>query len=213
MGITMKTVYIYLFDTFSDWEIGYVLELFSWQNKLSAPSFQVRTVGAEKRAYRSLCGVTVLPDCALNEIDECQMAALLLPGGYRWGEAENAPVLDLAQSCLQKGVVVGAICGATLALAERGCLNDRAHTSNMPEYLLSAKAYTGQARYVAQKAARDKNLVTAGAAGGLEWAKLIAQALSAYPQEALENWYRYYASANAEYFLKFVSYIQSQAKN
>ena len=115
----MKTVYIYLFDTFSDWEISYVLELFSWQNKLPAPSFQVRTVGAEKRAYRSLCGVTVLPDCALNEIDECQMAALLLPGGYRWGEAENAPVLDLAQSCLQKGVVVGAICGATLALAER----------------------------------------------------------------------------------------------
>ena len=56
--------------------------------------------------------------------------ALLLIGGDTWKEKSNQPILEVANSFLEKNILVVAICGATLGLANNGILNSYYHTSN-----------------------------------------------------------------------------------
>ncbi|WP_433944781.1 DJ-1/PfpI family protein [Paenibacillus sp. SN-8-1] len=84
----------------------------------------------------------------------------------------NGPIIEKAKQLLNAGGHVAAICGATLALADAGLLDDRQHTSNSPEYLnLSSPLYKGAARYKGEKIVADGNLITTGSAGALELAR------------------------------------------
>lgn len=51
-------------------------------------------------------------------------------GGDTWQEKSNQPILEMTNSFLEKNILVGAICGATLGLANNGILNSYYHTSN-----------------------------------------------------------------------------------
>jgi hypothetical protein len=53
-----------------------------------------------------------------------------------------------------------------------GLLDDRQHTSNAREYLASS-GYGRAAHYVEARAVTDRSLITASAAGALEFAKEI----------------------------------------
>ena len=203
----MKTIYIYIFDTFANWEIANILEAISWQSKLKEPIYQIKTVSDKREPVKSLCGITVIPDCSLDEIDIKNAAALLLPGGV-WNVQAQSVVLDLAKSFLENKKVVGAICGATLALADCGLLNGREHTSNSLEYLQGLSVnYKGEVLYKTEKAVKSDNLITACSAGGLLWGKLILEALAAYPSDVIEAWYNYYSTGDARFYGKLIGLL------
>lgn len=70
---------------------------------------------------------------------------MILPGGSTWTEAIHAPIIRMAKEYLEKGIIVGAICGATIGLALEGVLNNRAHTSNDLRYLkMVCPCYAGE---------------------------------------------------------------------
>ena len=57
-----------------------------------------------------------------------------------------------------------------------------------------------QEYYVTEKAVFDRGLITAGSAGVLEWTKLIMENLGTFTAETIDYWYKFYSTANPEYY-------------
>lgn len=207
----MKNIYIYLLDTMADWEIGYILQGLTRQDMADEVKYQVKTVGITKKPIRTLGGMTMVPDCSIDEISQDLVGALLLPGADTWKEEVHKPVLDLALLCIDQNILVAAICGATLALADLGVLNNRTHTSNSLEFLTAfSTEYIGSPFYVNEMAVRDGNVITASSAGGLLWAKLILECLSIYRKEVIDAWYGYFSTGRLEYFMDLMEASQNE---
>ena len=144
----MMTVYVYVMDTLADWEIGYVTaELHSWRFfKADAPEVCVKTVGRTMEPVTTMGGLTVLPDCTVDDIAVDTQSVLLLPGGNTWDRPEQDAIIRKAEELLSVGATVCAICGATVALAHAGLLDDRPHTSNGEGFLdMMCPGYRGAA--------------------------------------------------------------------
>lgn len=199
----MKKVYVYLLDDMAECEIGYILQAFSMEKLLKngTKEFEVKTVSFNKEPVLTLGGLTIVPDYTISEVDFNASTALLLPGSSTWGSKENQEILEKAQECLNKNILVGAICGATLALADYGILDKFKHTSNSLEYLnFFSKNYAGQSSYVCSNSVLDRNLVTASSAGSLEWTKNILKSLNVYSDKKITAFYNYYSTGNVKYY-------------
>ena len=199
----MITVYIYLLSTLADWEIGLVsAELNSRRFfKNNAPELIVKTVALSKYPVKTMGGLTLIPDCTIDEIELSEKTVLILPGANTRGESENVQIIQKASDVLSKGGTVCAICGATVALANAGLLNNRPHTSNGKGFLeMFCSDYKGQKFYVDQPAVKDGKLITGSATGSLLWAKLIIEKLDVFKPETLEAWYAYFSTGKQEHF-------------
>ena len=204
-----KIIYIYVLDTLAEWEIGYVLQAISMQNMLKETKYLIKTCGRTKDAIKTLGGLTLIPDCSMDEIKENEMAALLLPGANTWNDDAQKTILEMAVTCIEHNILVAAICGATLALAYLGVLNNRLHTSNAVEYLCAfSKNYTGKSFYKNELAVTDGNVITANTAGGLLWAKHIIEYLNVYSHETTEAWYKYYSTGDGKYYMELLSSVE-----
>ena len=199
----MMTVYVYVMDTLADWEIGYVTaELYSKRFfRADAPEICVRTVGRTMEPIRTMGGLTVLPDCAVDDIAVDAQSVLLLPGGDTWDRPEQGAIISKAEELLSVGATVCAICGATVALAHAGLLDDRPHTSNGEGFLdMMCPGYRGQRYYVAEPSVVDGNLITASGTGALLWTKQIIERLGVFRADTLEAWYAYFSTGEARHF-------------
>ena len=199
----MMTVYVYVMDTLADWELGYVTaELYSKRFfRADAPEICVRTVGRTMEPIRTMGGLTVLPDCAVDDIAVDAQSMLLLPGGDTWDRPEQGAIISKAEELLSVGATVCAICGATVALAHAGLLDDRPHTSNGEGFLdMMCPGYRGQRYYVAEPSVVDGNLITASGTGALLWAKQIIERLGVFRADTLEAWYAYFSTGEARHF-------------
>lgn len=198
-------IYLYLPDSMADWETGYILQGLTMQSMLKKPRYRLKTVGAVQAPLRTLGGITVVPDCGIFQVHAEETAALLLPGADSWSAPQHGPVLELAAALLEEGTLVAAICGATVPLAQIGLLNSRLHTSNSRHFLSGlAKHYQGGALYRDEPAVADGNLITAGSAGGLLWARKILEHLELYSARTVEAWYQYYLTGDAKYYLELM---------
>ncbi|MDT3427716.1 putative intracellular protease/amidase [Paenibacillus forsythiae] len=206
-----NTVYLYVFDTMSDWEIGYLTaELNSgrYYKKGLAPS-KIVTVGIEKTPVTTMGGLTILPDIKLDECSIESTDTLILPGGDTWTETIHQPILKIAQKCLKEGVLVAAICGATMALAQTGLLNSRLHTSNDLEYLkMICPTYTGEKYYKMESAVTDGKLITASGIAPLEFSVHVLRALGVFSSKTLDAWYSLNKSHESKYFYELMISIQ-----
>lgn len=109
---------------------------------------------------------------------------------------------------------VAAICGATLGLADRGILHGRRHTSNSLEFLTALSAnYTGEGYDAAALAVADGNLITAGSAGGLLWAKYILERLQVYTPAVIAAWYRYFLRGHADDYAALMAAFTKEAEH
>lgn len=199
----MKKVYLYVLNGMAECEIGYLLQAFSMESLLKngKKEFEINTVGFKKVPIITLGGLKITPDYSISEIDFNNATALLLPGASTWENKENQQMLEKATECLNRNILVGAICGATLALSNYGVLDKFKHTSNSLEYLKSfSKSYAGHSLYVCSNSVLDKNLVTANSAGSLEWTKNILMSLNVYSDKKITAFYNYYLTGNVKYY-------------
>jgi putative intracellular protease/amidase len=206
-----NTVYLYVFDTMADWEIGYLTaELNSgrYYKKGLAPS-KIVTVGIEKTPVTTMGGLKIRPDIQLDECNIENTDALILPGGETWTETIHQPILKIAQRCLQEDIWVAAICGATMALAQTGLLNSRMHTSNDLEYLkMICPTYTGEKYYKMESVVTDGKLITASGIAPLEFSVHVLKALGVFSSKTLEAWYSLNKTHESKYFYELMSSIQ-----
>lgn len=206
-----NTVYIYVFDTMADWEIGYLMaEINSGRYyKKGLMPLKVVTVGITKTTITTMGGVKILPEIELKECSVDDAVALILPGGNTWTEAIHAPVIKMAEEYLEKGIVVGAICGATIGLAMGGILDKRYHTSNDLGYLkMVCPSYDGEDYYKNEGAVTDGSLITASGIAPLEFALHILKILDVFSPETLESWYNLYKTQDEKYFFQLMDSIQ-----
>ena len=208
----MKNIYMYVQDTMADWEHGYLMHALSLQAMLVKPKVKLLTVSKEKKPIKTVGGMTIVPDCDLSEIDTANIDALLLIGADSWLNNEQEDVLELASKLLQENILVGAICGATLGLAEKGILDNRYHTSNASFYLTQmSQHYRGQDYYKDEIAVQDGKLITASSAGSLLWAKLIVDELRLYSKTTVESWFNYFSTGDAQYYFEMMSSLEKDA--
>lgn len=208
----MFTVYLYVLDTMADWEPGYAAaELNSGRFfRANAPRVTVRTVGADKAPVRTMGGLAVTPDCAVSEIAADKKSVLLLPGADAWNDAKHGAVIAKAAELLGAGGTVCAICGATVALANAGLLNERRHTSNGAGFLETfCPDYTGGRFYVDSPCVADGGLITAGASGALAWAKQILAWLDVFRPDTLEAWYAFFSTGAPQRFFELMQTLPS----
>jgi putative intracellular protease/amidase len=169
--------------------------------KKGAERIPLKTVSNSREPITTMGGMRVMPDCAIDDIALGDSSVLLLPGADTWGDAKHGAIIEKARDLLASGGTVCAICGATIALANAGILDARAHTSNGPGFLeLFAPGYKGQSFYVDEPAVADGNLITAGSTGALPWAKRIIERSGTFEPDTLESWYAYFSTGKPEHF-------------
>jgi putative intracellular protease/amidase len=149
--------YLYVLNTLADWEIGYITaELYSGRfldkNK---PPIQLIKIGDTDETIKTMGGISISPEDCIDNINFKENNLLILPGADTWLEERNKKIINIIPELLNRNVVVAAICGATIALAKNGILNNRKHTSNAIEILkMTCPEYTGEKNFL------DKPVVT-----------------------------------------------------
>lgn len=199
----MFTVYIYVLDTLADWELGYVTAELNSRRffKKDAPEVTVKTVAVSKEPVKTMGGLTIIPDCSINDIVVSEKSVLLLPGANTWDNPKHRAIIEKAGELLSAGAMVCAICGATVALANAGLLNQRPHTSNGAGYLeMFSSAYKGQKFFINAPSVADHSLITASSTGALLWTKQIIEQLDVFQNNTLEAWYAYFSTGKVQHF-------------
>ena len=211
----MFKIYVYIFDTLADWELGYVTaELNSGRFfKKDAPRVSVKTVGISKESVKTMGGMTIVPDCVIDDIAVNDKSVLLLPGGNTWDNPKHGTIVKKAEELLSVGATVCAICGATVALANAGLLDQRPHTSNGTGFLeMTCPGYKGQSFYIDKLSVSDHNLITAGAAGALLWTRQIIEHLGVFQSDTLDFWYEFFNTGNPQYFFALMQTLSNPDK-
>lgn len=212
----MFTIYVYVLETLADWELGYVTsELHSGRFfKKNAEHVSLKTVSYSKEPIHTMGGLTVVPDCLIDDIAVNETSVLLLPGADTWNDPKHGAIIKKAGEFLSLGATVGAICGATVALANFGLLDSRRHTSNGQGFLeMFSPAYKGQNFYVDEPSVADNNLITASATGALLWSKQIIEHLGVFQENTLEYWYEYFSTGKAECFFALMQTLPSDSSD
>ncbi|WP_313804295.1 type 1 glutamine amidotransferase family protein [Cytobacillus sp.] len=207
-----KKVYLYVFHTMSDWEYGYLIAELNtgrYFKKDLAP-LKVITVGANKERITTMGGLSIQPDISL---DECKLESkdlVILPGGTTWREDIHQPILERIGEALKLGTIIAAICGATEALANRGYLDSRKHTSNDLEYIkMVCPNYKGELFYKMGPVVASENLVTASGIAPLEFTMEVLKTLDVFAPDTLQAWYNLNKTHQPEYFFQLIDSINS----
>ena len=188
-----QTVHLFVLDTMSDWEPGYAIAGINQPiYQLHPGRYAVKTVGPSREPVRTMGGLTILPDMALDELRPEDSAMLIIPGAAAWDEGAHGDAVETARAFLAAGVPVAAICGATGALARGGLLDARPHASNAREYLAWQTGYGGAEHYVDAPAHRDGDLITASGTAPVDFARAIFERLGLYAPPVLDAWYALY---------------------
>ena len=206
-----KTVYLYVFDTMADWEAGYLCaELNSGRYfKKGISPLKVVTVGIKKSPITTMGGLKIMPDIDVESCNAEDIAALILSGGGTWMESIHDPILKKTEKCLQEGIIVGAICGATLGLAESGMLNHKWHTSNDLGFLkMTCPNYAGEGYYKHESAVTDGNLITASGIAPLEFTVHMLKVLEVFSSQTLDSWFNLYNTREGKYFYHLLDSLE-----
>lgn len=204
-------VYIYILNTLADWEIGYLTaELNSGRflDKTRLP-VEIIKIGNTTEPIKTMGGITITPDENIDNIKFEEDDLLILPGADTWTEEENKKIIDIVSSIIDEKVIIAAVCGATIALANKGILNNRKHTSNDLEVLkMFCPEYTGENFYINQPAVTDDNLITASGIAPLEFSYEVLKRTNLMKTETLEAWYQLYKTNDSKYFYALMESIE-----
>ncbi|MCL5260833.1 MAG: glutamine amidotransferase [Gammaproteobacteria bacterium] len=205
----IKSIYLFLFDTLSDWEIGYVTAgISNPMMQINPRRYQLKTFSIDGKPVRTIGGLKIIPDLSLNEVTLSDAAMLILPGGKSWEEGGNHEVILLAKKFYENKIKVAAICGATLGLAKSGLLDFVQHTSNSKEYLLNSH-YKGGNYYLNQLSVSSAGIITASGTAPLEFARDTFKELNLYKTEVLAAWYKLFKTGSPEAFAELMKALEA----
>ncbi|HOX34376.1 MAG TPA: type 1 glutamine amidotransferase family protein [Methanoregulaceae archaeon] len=199
----MRTLYLYVLNTLADWELGYVLAELHSGRYLKDPGLRYNVIlcGVDLTPIRTMGGLSLTPDALLEDISPSAGDLLVLPGGDTWLDPVQAPALETVRRLLNGDVVVAAICGATLGLANAGILDNRPHTSNDINVLrMFCPSYHGERYYVDAPAVTDRNLITASGLAPIDFAHHVFRRLGVMNDGTLGAWYNLSTTRKPEYF-------------
>jgi 4-methyl-5(b-hydroxyethyl)-thiazole monophosphate biosynthesis len=120
-------------------------------------------------------GVTVTPDCSIDDVDPAGVQMVVLPGGLPGATnlRDDPRVVRLLQTAAKAGAYTAAICAAPIALAKAGLHKGRKVTS----YPGFGKELAG-ATYVEDRVVVDGKVVTSRGPGtALEFALMLVKLL------------------------------------
>jgi putative intracellular protease/amidase len=203
--------YIYVLNTLADWEIGYLTAELNSGRYLdkTRPSVEIIKIGNTTEPIKTMGGITIVPDESIDNIKFKEDDLLILPGADTWMAEENKKIIDVVSDIIDKKVIIAAICGATIALANRGILNDRNHTSNDIEVLkMFCPEYSGENFYLNQPAVANDNLITSSGITPLEFSYEVLKRINVMKAETLEAWYQLYRTNESKYFYALMESIK-----
>jgi len=204
-------VYLYVLETLADWEIGYLTAELSngrYLDKSKAPVSIIK-VGNSTAPIKTMGAMIITPDECIDNVEFEAGDILVLPGADTWMESENHKVISLVDGLLDKKVVVAAICGATLALARNGTLNNRKHTSNSPGFLgMFCPDYKGEQFYINQGAVTDDNLITASVFAPIEFAYEIFKKTDVMKPATADSWFQLFTTGDEKYFYSLLESLK-----
>lgn len=202
-SVAPRTVHLAVYDTLADWETGHaVAHINNPEYQIRPGAYRVRTVGPTTDPIVTTGGVRIAPDLPLAELDPADSAMLILPGASAYLSGGLTEFIDTARQFLDAGVPVAGICGATVAMAQAGLLDDRQHTSNAAE-ALAWTGYAGADHYIDAPAVTDRSapghLITSAAMHPVPFAREIFAELDLYSPEVLAAWVKLYSGDPAGY--------------
>ncbi|MFA6076196.1 MAG: type 1 glutamine amidotransferase family protein [Negativicutes bacterium] len=200
-------VYLYLLDTLADWEIGFITAELNSNRFLdkTKEAISIIKIGNTTEAIRTMGGISISPDECIDNIQFNEGDLLILPGADTWMDDNNQEIMAIISDLIERKVIIAAICGATIALAKKGLLNNRRHTSNDKDYLkMVCPEYSGDAYYLNEPVVVDDNLITATGLAPLEFSYEIFKKISAMKANTLEAWYQLYKTKDAKYYFGLV---------
>ncbi|MEN6442396.1 MAG: type 1 glutamine amidotransferase family protein [Methanoregula sp.] len=209
----MRTLYLYVLDTMADWEPGHVLAELRSGRYLKDPALRYSVVlcGSTLAPVTTMGGLHLTPEVLIKDIHPVTGDVLVLPGADTWLDPAQVPALQVADRLLNEGILVTAICGATLGLANAGLLDKRPHTSNDPAALkMFCPNYRGEDHYVNEPAVTDGNLITASGLAPVEFAYHVFRGLNVMAPATLEAWHGLFATRQPEYFHALMESLQHQ---
>lgn len=74
-----KIIYLYILESMAEWEVGYILQAISMESMLKKQNreFVIKTISTSKNPIQTIGGLSIIPDCLIDKIDENNMVALL----------------------------------------------------------------------------------------------------------------------------------------
>lgn len=205
--------YLYVLNTLADWEIGYITAELNSGRYLdkTKPPVQLIKIGNTKEPIKTMGGITVTPDESVDDITFKEGDLLILPGADTWFEESNNKIMDIVSDLINRNVIIAAICGATIALANKGFLNKRNHTSVDKEFLkMTCPQYTGEEFYINEPAVIDGNLITATGLAPLEFANAIFGKTGVMKPETSEAWYQLFKTKEEKYFYSLMESLKNE---
>ncbi|MCQ1538357.1 glutamine amidotransferase [Methanocalculus taiwanensis] len=210
----MPSIYLYITDTLADWECGHVLAELHSGRFLKDPSCRHDLVlcGRTMDPQTTMGGVLMVPKVLFTDIHPKTGDLVLLPGADTWLDPAQGPVIEKIRMLLDEGVVVAAICGATMALANAGLLDKRPHTSNdLAALKMFCPGYHGEEYYSDDPAATDGNLITAGSFAPVEFATHIFRRLDVMSPETLAAWHGLFTTRKPIFFYALMESLPKRA--
>jgi putative intracellular protease/amidase len=195
-----KKMLFVLLEEYADWEGAYLASEIMRNSREGSNDYCVKTVSLTKEPVHSIGGFTVIPDYDIDSVDD-HFQGLILIGGNSWRKESSKKIIPLIKRALEKNVVLGAICDATVFLGINGFLNEGKHTSNRLEELKKAagKNYSGEKEYIDQQAVRSGHRITANGTAALEFSKEVLVALGIKDEAEADDWYNFHKLGYYEY--------------
>jgi putative intracellular protease/amidase len=208
-----KKCYLYLPDLLADWEICFITAELTSKRYLneSGRNLELIKIGSSMEPVMTMGGFGISPDRLVSQVNFQEGDLLILPGADSWMGDGNRMILKILSELIKQNVEIAAICGATVALAHRGILENRKHTSNDIEFLrMFSPGYSGNGNYINAPVVVDQNLITASSVAPLEFSYEVFKKLQVMNERTLEAWYKLYSTKDSKYFFSLMESISSE---
>lgn len=202
-------IFLYVLDTLADWEISFLTaEINSGRylrKDIQRP--KIIKVGNTLSAIKTMGGMDIIPDITVDNMNMESGDLIILPGADMWQNEMNQKIIGKISG--NKDIIIAAICGATIALADNGMLDDRKHTSNAKEVLkMFSKRYNGENLYEDKPAVVDGNLITASGLAPLEFTFEVIKKINVMKSDTIEAWYNLYKTNDPKYFFELMKTME-----
>ena len=202
-------IFLYVLDTLADWEISQLMaEIYSrryLRKNIEKP--KIIKVGNSLNPIKTMGGIEIIPDIDVDNMDIKNGDLIVLPGADTWQNEQNQKIIDRIIG--NDDIIVAGICGATMALADNGLLDNKRHTSNDIEVLkMFGKKYKGEKLYENKFAVVDGNLITATGLAPLEFTFEVVKKINVMEDITLNAWYNLYKTKEAKYFYELMNSLK-----